>query len=71
MGRKYDVQIKFEFERLKSLRFMLILMDDQTEQVPEVMSISAPIVFKLKVYRITLSENKHFADINKSLYHKQ
>ena len=38
------------------------------EQVLEVMSISAPINFKLKGRVVTLSENKNFEERNKRLY---
>jgi ferric-dicitrate binding protein FerR (iron transport regulator) len=68
LERKFDVQIVFESERLKTRRFTGIIIAEPIEQVLEVMSISAPINFKLKGRVVTLSENKHFEELNKTLY---
>jgi ferric-dicitrate binding protein FerR (iron transport regulator) len=68
LERKFDVQIVFESERLKTRRFTGIITAEPIEQVLEVMSISAPINFKLKGRVVTLSENKHFEELNKTLY---
>ena len=48
LERKFDVQINFESERLKTFRFTGIIIAEPIEQVLEVMSITAPINFKLK-----------------------
>jgi ferric-dicitrate binding protein FerR (iron transport regulator) len=68
LERKFDVQIKFESDRLKAFRFTGILISEPIEQVLEVMSITAPINFKLKGRVVTLSENKNFENLNKNLY---
>ena len=60
LERKFDVQIKFESDRLKTFRFTGIIINEPIEQVLEVMSITAPINFKLKGRVVTLSENKSF-----------
>ena len=71
LERKFDVQIKFESERLKTFRFTGIIIAEPIEQVLEVMSITAPINFKLKGRVVTLSENKNFEALNKNLYFQQ
>ena len=68
LERKFDVQIKFESDRLKAFRFTGIIISEPIEQVLEVMSITAPINFKLKGRVVTLSENKNFENLNKNLY---
>jgi transmembrane sensor len=71
LERKFDVRIVFESERLKTFRFTGIIMAEPIEQVLEVMSLSAPINFKLKGRIVTLSENKNFEKLNKNLYNQQ
>ena len=71
LERKFDVQILFESERLKAYRFTGTIIAEPIEQVLEVMSISAPINFKLKGKVVTLSENKNFEELNKRLYNKE
>lgn len=71
LERKFDVQIIFESERLKTFRFTGIILAEPIEQVLEVMSISAPINYKLKGRVVTLSENKNFEELNKSMYNQQ
>lgn len=71
LERKFDVQVIIETERLKSFRFTGTLLAEPIDQVLEVMSISSPINFKIKGRVVTLSENKHFEEINKSLYNQQ
>jgi transmembrane sensor len=71
LERKFDVQINFESERLKTFRFTGIIIAEPIEQVLEVMSITAPINFKLKGRVVTLSENKYFEELNKRLYNQQ
>jgi ferric-dicitrate binding protein FerR (iron transport regulator) len=70
LERKYDVRIIFESERLKYYRFTGIILAEPIEQVLEVMSITAPINFRLKGNVVTLSENKDFIEVNKDLYVK-
>jgi transmembrane sensor len=71
LERKFDIQIHFESERLKTFRFTGIIVAEPIEQVLEVMSLTAPINFKLKGSVVTLSENKNFEKLNKSLYNQQ
>ena len=68
LERKFDVQIHIESERLKAFRFTGTIIAEPIEQVLEVMSISAPIDFKLKGRVVTLYENKSFEELNKTLY---
>ncbi len=68
LERKFDVQINFESERLENFRFTGSIMAEPIEQVLEVLSIAAPINFKLKGRVVSLYENKDFAEQNKLLY---
>lgn len=68
LERRFDVKINFESESLKSSRFTGIILAEPIEQVLEVMSISAPISYKLKGRVVTLSENKNIIELNKHLY---
>ena len=71
LERRFDVKIHFESEQLKNFRFTGIIIAEPIEQVLQVMSISAPISFKLKGKVVTLSENKSVREINKRLYKRQ
>jgi ferric-dicitrate binding protein FerR (iron transport regulator) len=71
LERKFDVQIKFESDRLKTFRFTGIIINEPIEQVLDFMRITAPIDFKLKGRVVTISENRSFEKINKNLYIKQ
>ena len=68
LERRYDVQIQFKSEGLKSYRFTGTILAEPIEQVLEVMSITAPISFKLAGRVITLSENKDLIEANRKLY---
>ena len=68
LERKFDVQIDFASEELKAYRFTGTILAEPIEQVLEVMSISAPIHFKLNGRTVTLSEDKDFIVVNKNLY---
>jgi transmembrane sensor len=68
LERKFDVQILFASERLKSYRFTGTILAEPIEQVLEVMSITAPIDFKLNGRVVTLSEDKDLKEVNKNLY---
>jgi len=70
LERKFNVRIVFESERLKYYRFTGIILAEPIEQVLEVMSLTAPINFRLKGNVVTLSENKDFIEVNKDLYVK-
>jgi len=70
LERRFDVQIQFESELLKSFRFTGTILAEPIEQVLEVLSISAPINFELKGRVVALSENKNFEEFNKSLYNQ-
>ena len=71
LERKFDVKINFESEGLKNFRFTGTILAEPIEQVLEVMSISAPISFKLKGRVVTLNENKRFEELNKNLYNQK
>ncbi|MCX6301287.1 MAG: FecR family protein [Bacteroidia bacterium] len=68
LERKFDVQILFTSERLKSYRFTGTILAEPIEQVLEVMSITSPIDFKLNGRVVTLSEDKDLIEVNKKLY---
>ncbi|OFX39200.1 MAG: hypothetical protein A2X03_05775 [Bacteroidetes bacterium GWA2_40_15] len=68
LERKFDVEIQFDSERLKNYRFTGTIVAEPIEQVLEVMSISAPIRYKLEGRVVTLSENRQFKGIKKDLY---
>lgn len=68
LERKYNVKIVFESEKLKNYRFTGIILAEPIEQVLEVMSITAPIGFRLKGNVVTLTENRDFIEVNKELY---
>ena len=70
LERKFNVRIVFDSERLKSYRFTGKILAEPIEQVLEVMSISAPISFRLKGNVVNLSENENFYKVNKDLYTK-
>lgn len=70
LERRFDVKINFESERLKTRRFTGILIAEPIDQVLKVMSIAAPISYKLEGRVITLSENRNFVERNKDLYNR-
>jgi len=70
LERRFDVEIHFESERLKSFRFTGILIAEPIEQVLEVLSYSFPIDFDLKGKVVTLSESRKFDELNKRLYNQ-
>lgn len=70
LERKFDVKIVFDSERLKTVRFTGTILAEPIEQVLEVMSLSAPINYKLKGRVVTLSEKKGHDNLNKRLYNQ-
>jgi ferric-dicitrate binding protein FerR (iron transport regulator) len=70
LERKFDVKIVFESEHLKTYRFSGTIIAEPIEQVLEFMSISSPIDFRLKGRTVTLSENKYYDKLRKSLYNQ-
>jgi len=70
LERKFDVKIVFESERLKTVRFTGTILAEPIEQVLEVMSLSAPISYKLRGRVVTLSEKKGHDNLNKKLYNQ-
>jgi ferric-dicitrate binding protein FerR (iron transport regulator) len=70
LERKFDVQIIFDAERLKTFRFTGTITAEPIEQVLEVLSISAPINYKLKGRVVIISENKNIEELSKRLYNR-
>ncbi len=70
LERRFDVKINFDSERLKTRRFTGILIAEPIDQVLKVMSLAAPINYKLEGRVITLSENRNFVEQNKNLYNR-
>lgn len=71
LERKFDVQIIFDSERLKSYRFTGTILAEPIEQVLLALSMTAPVTYKIRGRVVTLSENKDFIEINKDLYTKK
>jgi len=67
LERRFDVKIVFQSERLKSITFTGIILAEPIEQVLKVMSVSAPIDFKMEGRVVTLGENKKFTEISKRI----
>ena len=68
LERKFDVEIYFESERLKTFRFTGILIAEPIDQVLKMMSDAAPINYRLEGRVVTLSEKMNFKELNKILY---
>lgn len=68
LERKFDIQILFRSERLKSFRFTGTLLDEPLEQVLKVMTITAPINYEMNGKKVTLSEKENFEQIYRKLY---
>ncbi len=68
LERKFDVQIVFDSEKLKSYRFTGTILAEPIEQVLVALSMTAPINYKVRGRVVTLSENKDFIEINRDLY---
>jgi len=68
LERRFDIQIIFESERLKFYRFSGIILAEPIEQVLEVISLSAPISYRLKGNVVTLKDNENLEMFSKNLY---
>jgi transmembrane sensor len=71
LERKFDIHIHFESERLKTFRFTGTLLKEPIEQVLTVMSVSAPLTYKIKGKDVTLSEASNFEEVYKNLYQEK
>lgn len=60
LERRYDVQIRFNNEKIKSLRFTAAIKEMPIDQVLEAISLSSPISYNIKGNVVTLSENKQY-----------
>ncbi len=68
LERRYDVNINFANENLKSFRFTGTLQDESIEQVLKVISLSSPIVFDIYGKQVKFHNNDEFAQKYKGLY---
>lgn len=68
LERRYDINIKFAEENLKSFRFTGTLQDESIEQVLKVISLSSPIVFDIQGKQVNFYNNDEFAQKYKGLY---
>lgn len=68
LERKFDVQIVFDSEKLKSYRFTGTILAEPIEQVLVALSMTAPINYRVRGRVVTLFENQNFIEINKDLY---
>ena len=60
LERRYNVQIKFNNEKIKSLRYTAAIKEMPIDQVLEAISLSSPISYRIKGTEVTLSENKNY-----------
>ena len=60
LERRYNVQIRFTNEKIKSVRYTAAIKEIPIEQVLEAISLSAPISYRIKGTEVTLMENKTF-----------
>ena len=60
LERRYNVQIRFNNEKIKSIRYTAAIKEIPIEQVLEAISLSAPISYRIKGSEVTLMENKAF-----------
>lgn len=68
MERKFDIEIRFESQKLKNFRFTGTLLDEPLEQVLKVMSFTAPINYEINGKIVTFKEGNNFDNIYKKLY---
>lgn len=68
LERKFNVEIRFDSEKLMNYRFTGTIVAEPIEQVLEAMSISAPIRYKLEGRVVTLSESRNFKGVKNNLY---
>ncbi len=68
LERRYDVNINFAEENLKSFRFTGTLQDESIEQVLKVISLSSAIVFDIQGKQVNFHNNNEFAQKYKGLY---
>ena len=68
LERRYDVNINFANEYLKTFRFTGTLQDESIEQVLKVISLSSPIVFDIDGKQVNFYNNDDFAKKYKGLY---
>lgn len=66
--RRYNVRIAFNAPQLGNYRFSGIIVDEPIEQILELISVSAPIVYSLKGNNIIISENNKLRDIHEKQY---
>ena len=60
LERRYNVQIRFSSEKIKSIRYTAAIKEIPIEQVLKAISLSAPIQYKIKGAEVTLVENKTY-----------
>ena len=60
LERRYNVQVHFSDERIKSIRFTAAIKEMPIDQVLEAISLSSPIRYRIKGTEVTLMENKDF-----------
>jgi len=60
LERRYNVQIRFTNEKIKSIRYTAAIKEIPIEQVLEAISLSAPISYQIKGTEVILMENKAF-----------
>ena len=60
LERTYNVQIRFNDENIKSIRYTAAIKEIPIDQVLEAISLTSPIRYSIKGSEITLTENKNF-----------
>ncbi|MDR1381015.1 MAG: FecR domain-containing protein [Tannerella sp.] len=57
--RLYNVNIQFESEKIRKYRFSGVIKNNSLDNVIEIISLTAPIVYRYRADTIILSEKKH------------
>jgi len=60
LERRYNVQIHFNNEKIKAIRYTAAIKEMPIDQVLEAISLTSPISFSIKGTEVTLTENKNY-----------
>lgn len=60
LERRYNVQIRFNNEKIKSIRYTAAIKEMPIDQVLEAISLSSPISYSIKGTEVILSENRKY-----------
>ncbi|MDR1601197.1 MAG: DUF4974 domain-containing protein [Tannerella sp.] len=66
-NRLYNVTIQFESEKIRNIRFSGVIKNNSLDNVLEIISLTAPIVYRHRGDTIILSERKKITRVNKNI----